>query len=91
MNGADLRVWLDKELLKAEHALACRRQAQETWSSGDDQEWRRVSRANGTRYMGKEERLEIANREGRIAVRAAKDIEAIKALIEIVNAVPGTE
>lgn len=81
----ELMLWLDKELRKAEHALLARQQAQKTWLEGDDQTWKSVSNATGTRYVNKEERTEIAKREERIAVRAAHDIEMLKALIEIVK------
>lgn len=88
MKPNDLMTWLDKELRKAEHALLARQQAQKTWSGGTEQEWKSVCKASGARYLNKQERTEIAAREERIAARASQDLEAIKALIEIVTHSP---
>lgn len=80
-----LLLWLDKELRKAEHALLARQQSKQVWSTGDEQHWQKVCKASGTRYLNKEERLEIAKREERIAQRATDDVKNIKELIKIVN------
>ena len=71
--------WRD-ELAKAESALCARIEAKKTWAGGTAESWREA----GCK-MTKAQRIKISDREGRIAEKCQKRVEAIKATIELLS------
>lgn len=77
---ATLLEWLHEKLEAAEKSLIAREQMDAAWRSGTDQSWRAASCR-----LSKEQRIEEADRQARIADKMRCEVSNFKAVIEIVS------
>ena len=80
--------WLRVKLQEAETALVAREQAEDTWRSGDDASWNIAAGLHPStvgRTLSKKGRLEMADRQARIAAKIRSEIEIIKTALAAIG------
>ena len=86
---AECAAFLNEELTKAERNAHARDQAAECYSSGTTAEWRAAAdlhpSTRGQRVLTKKERLEMAQRERRIAEKYQRSAALYRATLEHLN------
>jgi glutamate mutase epsilon subunit len=80
--------WLHEKLEAAEKTLKAREQSEESWRGGNQKEWDAAARMAGMMPMKKSQRIEQAEMQKRIAVKARHEVEMFKVVIEALQSPP---
>lgn len=79
MPDNELLLWLQTKITEAQRCVTAREQAAETWKSGSDEDWKSVGASES-----REQRLQTAAVNQRIAESYRRDVKCLERLIEIV-------
>lgn len=84
ISSTELVAWLNAKIADAEKSVRAREDAEKTFRSGTDAQWKRAAAMHPSTHgkpMTKEVRLEAAAIQGRIAVKCRREAAMFKAVL----------